>query len=150
MLKAGYAQEVITPPTGVGLAGYFNERPNTGMYDDLLVKVVALEIDGKRTALVTLELCSITKVMFDAIKSRVDQVFGEGLYENLLICATHTHTGPKYLNKPQQENEVTQYAFDMTVESVVRALKRAFMNLLPAELEAAKVFNNPYGFVRRY
>ena len=150
MLKAGYAQEVITPPTGVGLAGYFNERPNTGMYDDLLVKVVALEIDGKRTALVTLELCSITKVMFDAIKSRVDREFGEGLYENLLICATHTHTGPKYLNKPQQENEVTQYAFDMTVESVVRALKRAFMNLLPAELEAAKVFNNPYGFVRRY
>ena len=150
MLKAGYAQEVITPPTGVGLAGYFNERPNTGMYDDLLVKVVALEIDGKRTALVTLELCSITKVMFDAIKARVDGEFGEGLYENLLICATHTHTGPKYLNKPQQENEVTQYAFDMTVDSVVRALKRAFMNLLPAELEAAKVFNNPYGFVRRY
>ena len=150
MLKAGYAQEVITPPTGVGLAGYFNERPNTGMYDDLLVKVVALEIDGKRTALVTLELCSITKVMFDAIKARVDGEFGEGLYENLLICATHTHTGPKYLNKVRQENEVTQYAFDMTVDSVVRALKRAFMNLLPAELEAAKVFNNPYGFVRRY
>ena len=39
MLKAGYAQEVITPPAGVGLAGYFNERPNTGMYDDLLVKI---------------------------------------------------------------------------------------------------------------
>ena len=57
MLKAGYAQEVITPPAGVGLAGYFNERPNTGMYDDLYAKVVAMDIDGKRTAIISLELC---------------------------------------------------------------------------------------------
>ena len=150
MLKAGYAQEVITPPAGVGLQGYFNERPNEGMYDDLFVKVVAMEIDGKRTGVISLELCSITRIMFEKIKEKVDAEFGEGLYENLLICATHTHTGPKFLNKPQQDNELTQYAFDMVVEAVVRALKRAFMSLLPAELEAAKVFNNPYGFVRRY
>jgi hypothetical protein len=150
MLKAGYAQEVITPPAGVDLAGYFNKRLNTGMYDDLYVKVVAMEIDGKRTALVSLELCSIAKVMFDAIKTRIDAEFGEGLYENMLICATHTHTGPRFINKEQQEDEVTQYAFDQTVDAVVRAVKRAFMSLLPAELEATKVFNNPYGFVRRY
>ena len=150
MLKAGYAQEVITPPAGVDLAGYFNIRLNTGMYDDLYVKVVAMEIDGKRTALVSLELCSITKVMFDAIKTRIDAEFGEGLYENMLICATHTHTGPRFINKEQQPDEVTQYAFDQTVDAVVRAVKRAFMSLLPAELEATKVFNNPYGFVRRY
>ena len=150
MLKAAYAQEIITPPAGVDLAGYFNERLNEGMYDDLFVKVVALEIDGKRTAFISLELCSITKVMFDAIKAKVDAEFGEGLYENMLICATHTHTGPRFLNKPEQANALTQYAFDLTVEATFRAIKRAFMSLLPAELEATKVFNNPYGFVRRY
>ena len=150
MLKAGYAQEIITPPAGVGLAGYFNERPNEGMYDDLFVKVVAMEIDGKRTGIVTLELCSITGVMFDKIKEKTDAEFGPGLYENLLICATHTHTGPKFLSKDRQEDELTQYAFDMIVDATLRALKRAFMSLLPAELEATKVFNNPYGFVRRY
>ena len=37
MLKIGYAQEIITPPAGVELAGYFNKRPNIGMYDDLYV-----------------------------------------------------------------------------------------------------------------
>ena len=150
MLKAAYAQEIITPPAGVDLAGYFNERLNEGMYDDLFVKVVALEIDGKRTAFISLELCSITKVMFDAIKAKVDAEFGEGLYENMLICATHTHTGPRFLNKPEQANALTQYAFDLTVEATFRAIKRAFMSLRPAELEATKVFNNPYGFVRRY
>ena len=150
MLKAGYAQEVITPPAGVGLQGYFNERPNEGMYDDLFAKVVAMEIDGKRTGIISLELCSITRIMFEKIKEKIDAEMGEGLYENLLICATHTHTGPKFLNKPQQDSELIQYAFDMVVDAVVRAVKRAFMSLLPAELEATKIFNNPYGFVRRY
>ena len=150
MLKAGYAQEVITPPAGVGLQGYFNERPNEGMYDDLFAKVVAMEIDGKRTGIISLELCSITRIMFEKIKEKIDAEMGEGLYENLLICATHTHTGPKFLNKPQQDSELIQYAFDMVVDAVVRAVKRAFMSLLPAELEATKIFNNPYVFVRRY
>ena len=35
MFNVGYAQEIITPPVGVGLAGYFNKRPNEGAYDDL-------------------------------------------------------------------------------------------------------------------
>jgi len=150
MLKASYAQEIITPPTGVDLAGYFNLRLNEGYYDDLYVKVVALEIDGKRTAVVTLDLCSIRKDMFDAIKTAVDAEFGEGLYENLLICATHTHTGPRLFNTDGALDERTQYAFDTVIQGTLRALKRAFMGLLPAELEAAKVYNNPYGFVRRY
>ena len=150
MLKVGYAQEITTPPTGVDLAGYFNLRLNEGMYDDLYVKVIAMEIDGKRTAFVSFELCSIAGVLFKALKERVDAEFGPGLYENMLICATHTHTGPRFKNQEKQDNEVTQYAFDSTVDAAVRAIKRAFMNLLPAELEATKVYNNPYGFVRRY
>ena len=150
MLKVGYAQEITTPPTGVDLAGYFNLRLNEGMYDDLYVKVIAMEIDGKRTAFVSFELCSIAGVLFKALKERVDAEFGPGLYENMLICATHTHTGPRFKNQEKQDDEVTQYAFDSTVDAAVRAIKRAFMNLLPAELEATKVYNNPYGFVRRY
>ena len=150
MLKASYAQEIITPPTGVDLAGYFNERLNKGYYDDLYVKVVALEIDGKRTAIVSLDLCYAKAELFKAFKAAVDAEFGEGLYENLLICATHTHTGPR-LEPPEGERDaLTQYAFDTVVAGTLRALKRAFMGLMPAELEAVKVYNNPYGFVRRY
>ena len=37
MYKIGFAQEIFTPPVGVGLAGYMNKRPNVGMYDDLYV-----------------------------------------------------------------------------------------------------------------
>ena len=43
MYKIGFAQEIITPPTGVGLAGYMNKRPNVGMYDDLYVKALIIQ-----------------------------------------------------------------------------------------------------------
>jgi len=150
MLKAGYAQEIITPPAGVDLAGYFNVRLNEGYYDDLYVKVAALEIDGKRTAIISLDLCYVKNDMFEVLKKRIDAEFGVGLYENLLISATHTHTGPKLEESAEKRDELTRYAFDTIVDATLRALKRAFMSLLPAELEAAKVYNNPYGFVRRY
>mgnify|MGYP007037139487 CR=1 FL=1 len=45
MLNIGYAQEIITPPVGVGLAGYMNKRPNLGMYDDLYAKTIVFCVD---------------------------------------------------------------------------------------------------------
>ena len=63
MFKAGYAQEIITPPVGVGLAGYMNRRPNRGNYDDLYVKVVAMEQDGKKFGIVSFDLCNVAQAL---------------------------------------------------------------------------------------
>ena len=74
MFKAGFAQEIITPPIGVDLAGYMNERLNKGMYDDLYVKVIAFEVNGRRFRAVPLirsannktddSLCGGSSVLF--------------------------------------------------------------------------------------
>ena len=153
MFQIGYAQEIITPPTGVGLAGYFNKRPNKGMYDDLYVKVVMLENDGKKFGFMTFDLCNLQKPMFDALEKRIVGAFGQAVYDGLVISATHTHTGSQF--PPDDEklaaaDERTRYAFEHTVDAAFRALERALMNLLPGELEVGSVYNNPYGFVRRY
>ena len=145
MLKAGYAQEVITPPAGVGLQGYFNERPNEGMYDDLFVKVVAMEIDGKRTGIISLELCSITRIMFEKIKEKVDAEFGEGLYENLLICATHTHTAPLTGGDPNSD-VYNEFAGKKAAE----ALKEALANMEEGEILTAMTSDSRFIFNRRY
>ncbi len=150
MLKAGYAQEVITPLVGVDLAGYFNLRRNEGMYDDIYVKVLAMELNGKRFGLVTYELCGMRAHFFAALKAAVDEACGAGLYENLIVSATHTHTGPNYYPPVAEMDEVTRMSYEMAIAAGARAVKRAFLNLLPAELEATSVYNNPYGFVRRY
>ncbi len=151
MFKVGYAQEIITPPTGVGLAGYFNKRPNEGMYDDLMVKVALIESKGTLFGFMAFDLCNISKDLFAAIYAKIEAEFGAEMVANLIVSATHTHTGPEFRSRDGQPlEERAQYAFDMTVDAAIRALRRAKMNLLPAQLEVGAVYNNPYGFVRRY
>ena len=147
MFKIGYAQEIITPPVGVGLAGYFNKRPNEGMYDDLYVKVIIIEAKGTRFGFIAFDLCSISKEIFAALEERIVAKYGKALHDSLIISATHTHTGPEFR---KDVDDVTRYAFNLTVEAALRALDRAIMNLLPGEIEVGSVYNNPYGFVRRY
>ena len=151
MFKIGYAQEIITPPTGVGLAGYFNKRPNQGMYDDLYVKVVMIESKGKKFGFMTFDLCNIAPKLFQELEKEIVAKFGRELHDSLIISATHTHTGPEFrVKEGEQLDERTIYAFNHTRDAALRALERALMNLLPGELEVGSVYNNPYGFVRRY
>ena len=147
MLNIGYAQEIITPPVGVGLAGYMNQRPNVGMYDDLMVKVVIFDNGKVRCGLAVFDLCDISQELFNALEARIVEKFGRELHNNLIICANHTHTGQ---DLRFDHSELGRYSFNQTVDSAIRAIERASMNLLPGEIEYGSVYNNPYGFVRRY
>ncbi|MBO4304722.1 MAG: hypothetical protein J6A21_09080 [Lentisphaeria bacterium] len=148
MLKTGFAQEIITPPAGVGLAGYINKRPNRGFYDDLYVKVLAMELDGKRFGLVCFDLCNVAPRLWTLLEKGITEKMGKELYESLIISATHTHTGPEF--RGETLNEITLYALNATADAAVRAVEKAFLNLHESALEAGSVYNNPFGFVRRY
>ncbi len=149
MFKVGYAQEVITPPVGVGLAGYFNKRPNEGAYDDLFVKIIAMENNGTKLALISYDLCSLRPLLYRHLQETLKAEFGE-LNDNIILCATHTHTGPEFPSEDCEMDEATATALNIIVDATVRGLKRAIMNLQPGTLEATTVYNNPYAFVRRY
>ncbi|MBE6389062.1 MAG: hypothetical protein E7043_02690 [Lentisphaerae bacterium] len=147
MLNIGYAQEIITPPVGVGLAGYMNKRPNVGMYDDLYVKTVVFDNGKCRSAVLSFDLISICNVILEPLKERMVEKFGEEFFNNTIICATHTHTGPEFRSGL---DELAKFALDRMIDAALRALERAVMNLQPGEIEYGSVYNNPYGFVRRY
>ena len=150
MFQFGYAQEIITPPVGVGLAGYFNKRPNKGMYDDLYVKAIVIESAGKRFGFIAFDLLGYSKALVAEMGKRIVEKYGQEMLDSLIICATHTHTGPEFRNIPDDADERTLYAFRTAVDGGMRALDRAILNIQPGEIEIGSVFNNPYGFVRRY
>src|SRR5436189_3995185 len=58
-LKAGVAVVDITPPSGYRMAGYYNERRNTGTHDPLLAKAVVFQQGDVRAALVECDLVSM-------------------------------------------------------------------------------------------
>ena len=147
MLNIGYAQEIITPPVGVGLAGYMNKRPNAGMYDDLYVKTLIIDNGKVRCGLVVFDLVAVHDKLLETLEEKITEKFGRELHSNLIICANHTHTGPE-LRK--EFGKLEEYAFNQIIDGTMRTLERAIMNLQPGEIEYGSVYNNPYGFVRRY
>ena len=92
-LRAGVSEVAITPPVGTPLAGYFQARKSKGILDNLYAKCVVLDNGEERTALVTCDLVGISRKEVNAARTLVQQATGI-LEKNVMIAATHTHTGP--------------------------------------------------------
>ncbi|MEW6359421.1 MAG: hypothetical protein AB1696_24000 [Planctomycetota bacterium] len=93
-IRAGVAQKVITPPTGVSLAGYFHDRIGESVRDDLHAKGVILESGGERIALVACDLVSIHGSITEAARKFIEKETGIPP-DHVMVSATHTHTGPE-------------------------------------------------------
>ncbi len=92
-IKAGVARHCITPPIGVSLYGYFHDRIGTYVKDDLFCHVMVIQGEGGKVVLVSLDMGAIRQEEVLAAKKLITEKTGiPG--ENVLICATHTHTGP--------------------------------------------------------
>jgi hypothetical protein len=94
-LKAGVAVVDITPPTGFRLSGYFNERFNTGTHDRLHAKVLYLAQGKVEIALAFCDLIGISPGVGKEARELASEKTGIPA-ANILIAATHSHTGPLY------------------------------------------------------
>ena len=93
-IRAGSARLDITPPVGTSLAGYFTDRVSDHVKDSLYAKALVLESGGERIALVSLDVICMPSDIADPARELVEERTGiPG--GNVLICATHTHTGPE-------------------------------------------------------
>lgn len=146
MLQVGISRQIITPVRGVSLAGYFNPRPNIGVLDDLHVKVVLFKKGSVVAGLVSFELVYTTLRLVDNVKAKL-KAKGYGFADNLIMAATHTHTGPDL--RPEKGG-LNDEQFARLEDKAVCAVEEAYANLQDSTLEAAKVNNNPCAFNRRY
>ena len=92
-LRAGVGKADITPKVGYYLGGWTRaDRIAGGQHTRLHSRALVLERDGRKLALVAVDLFMVpgglVKHVGDALRARG---FGE---QNLLISASHTHSGP--------------------------------------------------------
>ncbi len=92
-LSAGAAYTDITPRLGTSLVGYFHDRKAQDVADPLLAKAVVLENDETSIAFVMCDVIVLVREDVDPIKQRASELTGIPP-QNIMICATHTHTGP--------------------------------------------------------
>ena len=146
MTRTGFASQIITPVRDFPLAGYFNKRPNRGVYDDLYVKVLLVEQNGLMGGFVVYDLCGSSPAFFDALRSAAKEA-GLDFADNLMVSCTHTHTGPEIRRNIDEQK---QAYIDEIIVKTVTALKEAAANLRESTFEAASVNSNPYAYVRRF
>jgi neutral ceramidase len=103
--KAGTAKAKITPTEPMWMAGYASRtKPSEGVTQDLFAKTLVLEdVQGKRLAIVTLDLIGVPRTLREGVEQQANQQFGLPP-EGLLVNASHTHCGPE-LRVPRAESD---------------------------------------------
>jgi neutral ceramidase len=93
-MKCGASQVCITPPVGVELAGFVaRQQPSIGVHDDLYVRALYLEEAGERLLWLHADLLAFDRD--HAGRQRRALARALGLHERqILVSATHTHSGP--------------------------------------------------------
>lgn len=139
--KAGLAKAVITPETGVWLAGYGSKRPPDGKLHELWMKALALEdAAGNRVVLVTSDFQGVPKSMSDPVFAEVEKKFGLKR-EQVMITFSHNHCGPRlgddlvdyYPVEAEQVELVRQYT-ELMQTRMTDMIGEALANLAPARL----------------
>ncbi len=104
-LLSGVARIDITPLTPVCLEGYLDPatRVSTGIHDRLFARAFAFSVGPRRLLWVCCDVASMT--FGDYLRRPLADTLGLAP-EELLLCATHTHSGPLLTLHPSYPNNV--------------------------------------------
>ena len=144
VFRAGAAASNITPPLGISINGYFNDRTAKGIHDELHARCLVLDDVYTRVAIVVCDSCMIPREVMDAAKQMIQQRVGIPT-ERVLISATHTHTAPTCISLLQSDADPNYQSF--LAQRIADGVVRAMTNLQPAKIaygvgqEPNQVFN---------
>ncbi|NLZ64478.1 MAG: hypothetical protein GX902_11790 [Lentisphaerae bacterium] len=148
-IRFGLGRRCTNPTMPVSLAGYFNIRMWDKVLDDLEVRALILEKDGREAAIIQFDLITTTTVLYNLIIDAIQAEFGPQRFtsENLIICCTHSHTAPEIrLKRAGCAPEYLPFA----AAQAVAALKDAAANLQSGQLYGTLTRDARFIFNRRY
>lgn len=143
-LKAGFGRVDITPPLGTSLAGYYRVRLAESILDPLLASAVAFEQDGKRAAILSVDVIGLNQEIMARFRPAVAETIGTEP-EAVFIHCTHTHLAP-VVSVP---GENTEYV-EMLLRKLCTAAQLAAQDLAPATLSYTRGVVKDVAFIRRY
>ncbi|MGB6219749.1 neutral/alkaline non-lysosomal ceramidase N-terminal domain-containing protein [Haloferula sp.] len=138
-LLAGFSRRDITPSEPCFLVGYpHEERTSTGAHDSLFASALYLESDGVRLLLISLDLLFISAGWTRECRKEIAAATGIPA-GNILIAATHTHSGPHTVEVMAWRDDpivppVDQQYLDFVREKAVDASASAAQEKQSAEL----------------
>lgn len=143
-LLAGAARIDITPPVGTPLAGYGNRkgRGSIGIHDRVYTRALALSDGNQAVIILANDLLAITDDIHKAVHKKISREISLRP-DNLMISATHTHSGPGALAKRFWEGFAAgpydPDLFEVTTDKMAEAALIAYREMRPARLGGASI-----------
>lgn len=143
-LEAGAASRIVTPDLAkhapIYLAGFGQNRPATGVHDDLFARCLALRAGGR-----PLVLCGVDSIgLFSDDTGRIRKAAVERLGQpaDIVVAALHDHEAPDTLGlwgPSQAKSGISESYVAFLTAQTVDAIVEAVHNLAPAEAALASV-----------
>lgn len=154
-LRIGAARVKITPALGTPMAGYYSERAAAGVHDDLWAKSIVIESGAASAALVALDIITTQREFVREARRLIRETTGiPG--ENVMISATHAHTGPVISGASARTaafggDEVLAAAYTKALPGLIaESVRQARAQLAPAKVFAGFGRENHLSFNRRF
>ncbi len=153
-LQAGAATADITPKDSQFLFGYPHvSRYSTGIHDPLLSSALYLCDGQTQMMFVTNDIIFVPKEIAWQARQRIEEHTGVP-GRNIMITATHTHSGPKTVDYISNEDDPTvpkvdTAYLDLFEVGIVEAAIAAFRGARPAEVGLAIADGTGVGTNRR-
>lgn len=134
-LKVGIGKVDITPSMGTELCGYgvYLRRKAKTIHDNLYARAVVLDEGDERIALIANDLIGVNKETVDRARSLIRYKTGIKK-ENIIICASHTHSGPATAELRRGWGELNAEYLDTLTIRIANAAIIAGENLKEAKI----------------
>lgn len=147
MLLVGVAQTEITPEIGSIIPGGFRKRISTGLHDPLHATSCVISDEQTTVAIVSVDALSVKKSIVESARELAQSRCGIPA-RNILIAATHTHSGGPIADVFECEADEDYCRF--VSEQIARAIVEAYCNRVKARIGIAVGHENRVAFNRRF
>jgi neutral ceramidase len=143
LIGAGSA-DITGPASGLGMLGYaYKKQKTAGIHQRLRARAFVIEKDQKLATVVTIDTCFVEHEMkqdvLERLQNEVDSRFDDA---NILIQATHNHSGPGAYTRTSLHHFGTPgYSRDSFVairDGIYEAIERAYGNRVSGRISFAK------------
>lgn len=147
VFRAGAAMSAITPPVGYSVNGNFQDGTVRHVHDDTHAKAIVMDDGNTKLAIVVSDLCMVYRETLDKAKKRAQEYTGIPM-ENMMMSATHTHSGGTACSVFQSDPQ--PFYLDFLAERIADAVIRAHHNLAPAQVGWGKGYEPTQVHNRRW
>lgn len=132
-LMLGVARADVTPEVGCNLMGYYPDLISEAVNDNLTVTSFVFSCGKTKAAMISVTVCVLDEGACNDLREEISKTCGIP-YENILISAIHTHSGPITVDMPGWGEYNKDYCENTLFPCLIEATKEASENQVAVKM----------------